>query len=185
MVEAATLDVTDKGKDVSNEFELLFRQHSKFVYWTGYGMTGNSADAEDLVQTVFTRFFSALQKNPRVKENPRAYLHRSVVNAALNLIKSRKSIQHVDAETLIDNLPARVEATVDYDVRERLFAALDSMSESNAPGTDLLILRYFHDLSDAAIAKMMGTSRGTIALRLHRARARLKKMLKDVMRGDK
>lgn len=185
MVETATLDVTERHKDASNNFEGFFREHSKFVYRTAYGMIGNGADAEDLVQTVFTRFFSALQKNPRVQENPRAYLHKSVVNAALNLIKSRKSILHVHSETLIDNLPAPAEADVNHDVRERLFAALDSMTESNAPGTDLLILRYFHNLSDSAIAKMTGTSRGAIALRLHRARARLKKMLKDVIRGDK
>ncbi|HEY2382929.1 MAG TPA: sigma-70 family RNA polymerase sigma factor [Terriglobia bacterium] len=185
MVEAAALDVTGKDKDVSDDFELLFRQHSRFVYRTAYGITGNAADAEDLVQTVFTSFFSALQKNSRVKENPRAYLHRSVVNTALNLIKSRKSIQHVDSETLIDNLPNPAEPTANHEIRERLFAALDSMAESNAPGVDLLMLRYFHNLSDAAIAKMMGTSRGAIALRLHRAKARLKKMLKDVMRGDK
>lgn len=185
MVEAATLDVTDKDKHPSDDFELLFRQHSKFINWTAYGMTGNVADAEDLVQTVFTHFFAAVQKNPRVNQNPRAYLHRSVVNAALNLIKSRKSVQHVDSETLIDSLPNPAEPAVNHEIRERLLAALDSMAESKAPGMDLLILRYFHNLSDAAIAKMMGTSRGTIALRLYRARARVKKMLKEVIRGDK
>jgi DNA-directed RNA polymerase specialized sigma24 family protein len=40
-----------------------------------------------------------------------------------------------------------------------------------------LILRYEHDYSDAEIAKLLGTSRSAIAVRLFRARARLKKFM--------
>ena len=45
----------------------------------------------------------------------------------------------------------------------------------------ILILRYVHDKSVAEIARLLGVSRGTIALRLFRSRARLKKLLRARM----
>jgi len=42
---------------------------------------------------------------------------------------------------------------------------------------EILILHYEHDYSDAQIGKLLGTSRGVIAVTLYRARARLKKLL--------
>jgi RNA polymerase sigma factor (sigma-70 family) len=43
--------------------------------------------------------------------------------------------------------------------------------------TQVLVLRYVHEQSDTAIAKLLGVSRGTIAMRLLRARLRLKKLI--------
>jgi DNA-directed RNA polymerase specialized sigma24 family protein len=55
--------------------------------------------------------------------------------------------------------------------------ALDTMAESDSAAVELLILRYVHNYSDFEIAKMFGKSRSAIAVRLFRARARLKKLL--------
>jgi len=41
-----------------------------------------------------------------------------------------------------------------------------------------------HDKSDAAIAKLLGTSRGTIAVSLYRSRARLRKLMRASSSGD-
>jgi len=47
-----------------------------------------------------------------------------------------------------------------------------------------VILGYVHDKSDAAIAKLLGTSRGTIAVSLYRSRARLRKLMRAASSGD-
>ena len=44
-----------KGSSVSVEFETLFREHSRMVYRTAYGVTGNREDAQDVLQTIFLR----------------------------------------------------------------------------------------------------------------------------------
>jgi len=41
----------------------------------------------------------------------------------------------------------------------------------------MVILRYVHGYSDAEIARMLGASRGTVAVTLFRARARLRTLL--------
>jgi RNA polymerase sigma-70 factor (ECF subfamily) len=181
MVEVLVPDVIDTH---SQEFEQVFRQYSKFLYRIAYGVTGNAEDAEDVLQTVFARFFANVQRNPRIKDNPRAYLYRAVVNASLNIIKVRRRMEPIDSEMLLEG-PIRIREALADHIRERVLAALDTLAESNAPAVELLILRYFDNQSDAAIAKALGQSRGAIALRLHRARARLKKLLKDLLRDPK
>jgi DNA-directed RNA polymerase specialized sigma24 family protein len=47
----------------------------------------------------------------------------------------------------------------------------------------VLILRYEHNYSDAEIARLLGKSRGAVALMLYRARARLKRLLRHAYRG--
>jgi RNA polymerase sigma factor (sigma-70 family) len=58
------------------------------------------------------------------------------------------------------------------------------MAKLSPSAVEILILRYEHNFSDAQIAKMLGKSRGTVAVTLYRARARLKKLLRAAM-GDK
>ena len=53
----------------------------------------------------------------------------------------------------------------------------------NPKAASILILRYLHNYSDAEIAKLLGTSRGVIAVTLYRSRARLKKLL-DASLGE-
>jgi RNA polymerase sigma-70 factor (ECF subfamily) len=62
---------------------------------------------------------------------------------------------------------------------------LDAIAQLNPRAVEILILRYEHDHSDAEIAKMLGTSRGTIAVSLYRTRARLKKLLLRATSGEK
>ena len=167
--------VTDKH--LTGEFEQLFRDHSQFVYRTAYGVTGNAEDAEDVLQTIFAR----LVRRPipdNLMKNPRAYLYRAAVNASLSSIRSRRrtGVDTVDPDT-VEAPSAATQHDRDEDSRKHLLEALDTMTESDPGGVELLILRYFHKQSDAQIAKTMGKSRGAIALRLYHARKRLKKLL--------
>jgi DNA-directed RNA polymerase specialized sigma24 family protein len=49
---------------------------------------------------------------------------------------------------------------------------------------EILVLKYVHSYKDADIAKVIGTSRGAIAMRLLRSRSRLKKLMR-ALSGDK
>jgi RNA polymerase sigma factor (sigma-70 family) len=60
---------------------------------------------------------------------------------------------------------------------------LAAMAQLKPRAVEILILHYEHDKSDAEIAKMLGTSRGTIAVALYRTRARLKKLLQATSGG--
>jgi RNA polymerase sigma-70 factor (ECF subfamily) len=168
MSRVPALEVTEKR--LSPEFEQLFREHSQLVYRTAYGVTASAEDAEDVLQTIFLRL---LRRDwpPHLQSNPKAYLYRAAVNVSLNTLRSRRRLELTGDMALFERAS---EIPPDVDVRERLLATLETMDEADA---ELLILRYVHDYSDAEIARTMGKSRGTIAVRLFRARARLKKMM--------
>jgi len=157
------------------EFEELFRQHHAFVFRTAYSVTGNAQDAEDVLQTVFLRIFRR-EFPPALRNNPKGYLYRAAVNASLTTIRSRRhQVSTSEAENL-ETPVVSAESTVPDEMRRKL---TDALAQLKPRAVEILVLRYEHNYSDAAIAKMLNTSRGTIAVSLYRSRARLKKLLRD------
>ena len=157
------------------EFQKIFKEHAQLVYRTAYGVTGSHEDAEDILQTLFLRLLR--RSSPELQRNPQGYLYRAAVNLSVDVIRSRRrQIPFVDADGL------EVEAPADELKNEELHRQLyEAIAELKPRSAETVILRYVHDKSDAEIAKMLGVSRGTVALRLFRSRARLKRLLRAKM----
>jgi len=154
-------------------FEEIFHEHYHMAYRTAYGVTGNSQDAEDIAQTIFLRLLRR-KFPPDLTKNPRAYLYRAAVNLSLNTIQQRKRHVLTDDAERFEAQPSEEESQTAEDVHRRLYEAVAELSPESA---HILVLRYVHNYSDAEIAKLLGTSRGTIAVSLYRSRARLRKEL--------
>jgi RNA polymerase sigma factor (sigma-70 family) len=169
------------GDAVDQEFEELFREHCKLVYRTAYHITGNRQDAEDVLQTIFLKL---LQKDfsREIKSNAGGYLHRSAVNLSLNVLRSRKRQKLRDGVEYLA-IAGRSEdrnAGAEDDQHRQL---MDAITQLRPRAVEILLLRYKHNYTDAEIAKMTGRSRGTIAVTLHRIRARLRSLV-GVAAGD-
>jgi RNA polymerase sigma-70 factor, ECF subfamily len=155
------------------EFDDLFQEHYVTVYRTAYGVTGRVEDAEDVVQTVFLRLLQR-EKPREFLKNPRGYLYRAAVNVSLTIVQRRQRRALTEAsEDLAASVPARASSRAE-DLHRKLYEAIARL---NPKAASILILRYLHDYSDAEIAKLLGTSRGVIAVSLYRSRARLRKLL--------
>src|SRR5262245_47392862 len=78
-------------------FEEIFREHRRFLWGLCYRMTGNAADADDLVQETFVRAW----KNPpeRTEEPWRPWLARVAMNLSRDLLRRRKR-QHYEGPWL-------------------------------------------------------------------------------------
>lgn len=172
--ERMSIATVARDRDLTREFEELFREHYHFVFRTAYSVMGSRQDAEDVLQTVFLRLVR--QEFPEnLKKNPRAYLYRAAVNVSLNAIRSRKNQRLDDSPNDLDAVAAAaIEPNSNDELRRRLVHA---MSQLNPQAVEMLILRYEHNYSDAQIGKMLGKSRGVVAVTLYRARARLKKLV--------
>ena len=158
------------------EFERLYREHAGFVYRIALNITRNAEEAEDIVQTIFLRLLRR-ESSPDLQTRPRAYLYRAAVNAALDAIRLRRDRQEAVFEIEVI-LPS--DAGSKEDLHRQLHKAIAELSPTSA---EIIILRYMHNHSDAEIAKMLGKSRGVIAVTLYRARARLKKLIRQ-FQGD-
>jgi len=157
----------------TQELEAIFREHYLLVYKTAYSVTGSLQDAEDVLQDLFLWL---LQRGipPGVRE-AKAYLYRATVNASLNIVRSRR---HEVAQDVAELAESQITAKVANDVTEVQEHLVIAIAQLNPRHVEMLILRYEHGYSDAEIAKLLGTSRTAVAVALHRARARLKTLLR-------
>jgi RNA polymerase sigma-70 factor, ECF subfamily len=168
--------VTDRSVE---QLEQMFRQHYAMLYRTAYSMLHNPADAEDVPQTIFLRLLRRGMP-PELETNAKRYLYRAAVNLSLDMIRLRKRQQRtVTSEG--------IEAPDDSDssfIEERHRRLAEALAELHPETAQILILRYVHEYSDADIAKLLGVSRGTMAMRLLRSRARLKRLMQESL-GEK
>lgn len=164
--------------------DVLFREHHGAVYRAAYRITGNTMDAEDVLQTVFTRLLRR-EEQPDLSESAGSYLHRAAVNAALDLMRRRKRARKVDldevGESLVDfSDPGPERQRGSRELKTRLREAMSRLSPRQA---EIFTLRYLEGLGNLEIARMLGASQTSIAVLLHRARHRLQKELGS-LEGD-
>lgn len=168
------------GQEVQPGLEQVFLRHKDVVFRAAYRITGNSSDAEDVLQTVFLRLIR--QENLPEISNVAGYLHRSAVNASLDLLRTRK-----DAQTCsMDEDPERVYA-VSVETAARATELRDwlrqALTKLNPRWAEMFVLRFVEDFSNREIATLMKTSPAVVAVVLHRTRALLKKDFKSTTRA--
>lgn len=165
------------------ELEEVFRTHQTGVLKAAYRLTGNMADAEDVLQSVFLRLARGTVDASRIS-NLQSYLHRSAVNAALDLIRSRGDREDLPVEAA-DDLESKPgispeRALSSVEVQNWLRRELATL---NPRAAEMFVLRYLEGLNNPEIARTMNTSQAVVAVTLHRTRARLKKGLRGFMKG--
>jgi RNA polymerase sigma-70 factor (ECF subfamily) len=167
-------DTDNVLEPLESELGRVFREHYQLVYRTAYGVTGRPEDAEDIVQTIFLRLLRR-EASPDLSKNPKGYFYRAAVNLALNVLQARqRRLSIVEVEALKASSDT-ANADAAEDMHRKLYEAI---SELPPKAAEIVVLRYVHNYSDADIAKLLGTSRGTIAINLYRSRARLRKILR-------
>jgi RNA polymerase sigma-70 factor, ECF subfamily len=149
----------------SAEIAELYESQHATVYRAALRVTGNAADAEDVLQTVFLR---VLNQGGRLEHalRPEAYFRRAAVNAAIDLLRRR--IAHTEIQINDASVPPAKEATAL--LKERLRRAIATLEENDAI---MFLLRYVEGLSNGELAEMFGQEKNNIAVRLHRIRQAL------------
>jgi RNA polymerase sigma-70 factor (ECF subfamily) len=175
----STLSVSDTtnegaGQEQVHDLEAIFRAHYRLTYRTAYAVTGSAEDAEDVVQTIFLRLLRR-EFAPDLKKNAGAYMYRAAVNLSLNTIRAKKRQTLAVDRARLETQAGGADSESAEEIWDRLYSAVAQLDPEAA---HILILRYAHDYSDTEIAKLLGVSRTTVAVRLYRARARLRKLMR-------
>ena len=166
-----------------SSLETLFREHHELVYRAAYRVTGNAQDAEDVLQTVFLRL---VRRGAGDVANAASYLYRAAVNAALDLVRARQSAPALSLDGDFPELPANPSFDPDRahdakEIRDWLRLAIARLSPQAA---EIFVLRFFEGKENSEIAELAGTTPGTVAVTLHRTRARLEQELRSYL-GEK
>ncbi len=174
--------------------ELLMERFASRVYRVAHGVTGNAADAEEVVQDVFlTLFRKAASFEGRAALG--TWLYRIAVNTALN--KRRGKRAQVE-ESLEEHLPRFTadghregdrsflladwsqmpdEALLSEEGRGVVRAAIECLP---AHYRAVLMLRDVEELSSEEVAEIVGETVASVKSRLHRARQALREQLTRV-----
>jgi RNA polymerase sigma-70 factor (sigma-E family) len=128
---------------------------------TAYLLTGNRADAEDLLQTALAKTYLAWDRI-REREALDGYVRRVLVTTQTSFWRRKRP------ESLYDELPesAGRDALADADLHDALWTALGRLSRKQRAA---VVLRYYEDLSEAETARVLGVSVGTVKSTTSRA----------------
>jgi RNA polymerase sigma-70 factor (ECF subfamily) len=146
-------------------FAALYARHYEAVFRAALRVTGNAADAEDVLQTVFLRVL-ARNEHEEAARRPAAYFKRAAVNAAVDLLRRRTA----HAETAFDEAAPGAAVEPPLLLKERLRRAVATLQNEDAT---LFLLRHVEGLSIEELAGLFQLEKNNVAVRLHRIRVRL------------
>jgi RNA polymerase sigma-70 factor (ECF subfamily) len=194
--EATLLDDLRRG-DVT-ALESLMERHAARVYRVALGITRSAADAEEVVQDVFTSLVRAIGTFEG-RSALATWLYRVATNAALAKRRGKRAQLEVLLEDclptfredghregdraflLADWSASPEEAFLSGESRRVLERALDGLPPHFRA---VLVLRDVEDLSNEEVARALGESVASVKSRLHRARMALREQLTRALVPD-
>jgi len=159
------LDDERQAREV--RFNLLFDAHYDAVRTFAWRRDPDLAD--DVAAETFAIAWRELNRLPA---EPRAWLIGIARNVRLNLVRTEKRRTGREARGAAETAPRGdlPRFTDAIEERSALRSALETLSERDR---EVLLLTAWDDLSRSQVAAVVGCSRGTVAVRLLRARRRL------------
>jgi RNA polymerase sigma-70 factor (ECF subfamily) len=175
--------------------EILMEKFAGPVYRLAYGITRNTADAEEVAQDVFMIVFRKVGAF-EARSTLATWIYRVTANTALNKRRGKRREVEVPIEA---DLPAFLpdghragdaaflvadwsrtpdEELLARDGRAALARALDALPASYRA---VVVLRDVEELSTEEVAAILGESVGAVKSRLHRARMALRERLTRTM----
>lgn len=158
-----------------HKFEVLLRPYLNNLYKQAYHYTGNSYDAEDLLQDVLLEIYQKRQKLQHVKNLP-AWLNRCLYFRFVDRHRARQrqpEMEELTNEDLNGRLQTACLSEDDY-FKLQMYRGMEKLSAEQRGVINL------HDLSGYSlpeISGMMGTPVGTLKSSLHRGRKKLREHL--------
>ncbi|XVX21385.1 RNA polymerase sigma factor [Actinomycetota bacterium] len=137
---------------------------------TALSLTMHRQDAEDLVQDTLVKVL-VKWRQVQAAASPEAYARQVMVNEFLGGKRRKRSGERPVSDEAISFLsgraalssPSAVDAVVDHEAMVRWLALLPPRQRA------VLVLRFYEDMPDRAIAEVLGCSESSVRVNVHRA----------------
>ena len=152
----------------------LYAAHWHALVRLAYLMVHDITLAEDIVQdalvTVHQRWSSLRDPHAAL-----GYVRRTVVNSSRSALRHQNVVDRYARRADQDRVAESAEQTaIDHADHDEMLRALGQLSDKQR---EVLILRYYGDLSEAEIADALGISRGAVKTHAHRGLAHLRSVV--------
>ena len=159
-------------------FNELIDNYGSVVLRTAARILGDTQQAQDIHQEVFLEIWRRWHKyNGRTNWN--AYLYRATVRSAIRFAKKSRTGQHIpqqpEALTNTSDPDERLRVT---ELQQKLAGSLAKLPKRQA---DVFVLSRIEGLGNEKIAEILGCSKKTVRVHLHRAAKQLARQLSDYL----
>ena len=174
MARPALRDPVAADRDAAGAVAALYAAHYRSLVGLAVLLVHDVGTAEEVVQESFIAMHSRWRLL-RDSEKGLSYLRRSVVNGSRSVLRHRQVVDR-DATKPPPDMPSAEEGAVELLERSEMVAALRTLPLRQR---EVLVLRYYGDLSETQIAQAMGMSPGAIKSHAARATSSLRSLLEN------
>lgn len=171
---------TDEEK---SQFETVYTEYRELLHCIANRILKDPQLSEDAVQEAFFSLAKNIKKfHSQPNEKIRSYLSIIVRNAAFRIYNQNKQECTVDyMETISD--PFDLETVSEQkELMKQLFRILKTLDRKYA---DVLVLRYYHNLREAEIARALKITPENVKVRIHRGKKFLRESLEKENKDNK
>jgi RNA polymerase sigma-70 factor (ECF subfamily) len=144
-------------------FGELYDYYLPRIYGFIYRRVGERSVTEDLTAATFERGLSALRGGRFRNDSFGGWLYRVAGNAVIDHVRASRRLHPVDDPDQLDPAPDALAAAIE---RDELRRAMELISDGHRR---VLALHFYDDLESAEASAVLGCSRRTYAVKLHRA----------------
>ncbi|MDP3891101.1 SigE family RNA polymerase sigma factor [Nocardioides sp.] len=165
--------------DADAAVEQLYAGHWRQLVRLSVLLVRDQGTAEEVVQDAFVELH---RRWGRLEDPDKAlaYLRQTVVNRSRSVLRHRKVVnRHLDQERARPETLHTAAADESVAHADRRDAVLDALRRLPRRQREVLVLRYYLDLSEGEIATTLGVSRGSIKSHASRGAAALRALLPD------
>ncbi len=157
-----------------SNYQKLIETYSDMVYRIAFSRTQNVQDAQDITQEVFMKYLKYVKSGNvfREEEHRKAWFLKVAVNTGNSYIKTAWFRHRADFEEAY----AVADDMTDTEEKHAVYYAVMALPEKYRITIHLF---YYEELSVKEIGNILRLSETAVKSRLHRARMRLKEILKE------
>ena len=164
-------------EEEKEKFRTIYEQYHRPMLQYALKILRHQEDAEDAVQTTFEKLIKILETiQEPVSSDTKTLIMVILRNTCRDLWRQKK---YRFAESLDQISPGELSSGVNYFENLEVQQLYDAIGKLSAKEQELLLLKWYHDLSNDHIAKILNISYTNASKRIERTRAKLKTILEE------
>ena len=157
--------------------EALIRAHETRVYRLAVSMLDDSAEADEATQDTFVHAIERLDTF-RGEASFATWVYAIALNVCRGRLRKRHARERLTQvlHTLfrLEGVPPPEQTAIEHESDAAVWNAIHALDDKHR---EVIVLRYFHDLRQEDIARVLGVTDRTVRARLSAAHARLRGVL--------